>query len=79
MIGMKNTVTFCIVAFFLPLIACSQSTKKQNSDLKTSITNKEKPSWSGAYEVPKNTSWRTIIPPKEEPGVKLIISGTVSV
>jgi len=77
MISMKNTATLCIVAFFLSLNACSQSTKKQNPDLKTSVTNKEKPSWSGTFEVPENASWRTIIPPNGELGEKLIISGTV--
>ncbi len=77
MISMKNTTMLCIIAFLLFLNACSQSTKGHKSNLKTAITNKEKPSWSGTFEVPENVSWRTIIPPKGESGEKLIISGTV--
>jgi len=37
----------------------------------------KKPSWGGTFEVPKNVSWRTVIPPIEEPGQKLIISGII--
>ena len=33
--------------------------------------------WCGTSEAPKDVSWRTVIPPKGEPGEKLIISGIV--
>ncbi|MFN0728276.1 dioxygenase family protein [Polaribacter gochangensis] len=60
---------------------CSQSTKKYNANLKTGIssknTNQKDCNWCGAFEAPEDVSWRTIIPPKEEQGDKLIISGTI--
>ncbi|MGN7516066.1 MAG: intradiol ring-cleavage dioxygenase [Allomuricauda sp.] len=74
---MKPTTTLCISALLFSLNACSQSTKKQKPDLETSILNQDKPSWGGTFEAPTNVSWSTIIPPKGEPGEKLIISGTV--
>lgn len=77
MINKKNTITVCIIGLLFSLNACSQSIKKHDSNLKSEITNQKKPSWSGTFEVPENTTWRTIIPPIGEPGDKLIISGTV--
>lgn len=77
MICIKNTLFLCSVVFFFSISSCSQATKKHTTNLKTEITNQKKPSWSGTFEAPKNVSWRTIIPPKGEPGEKLIISGTV--
>ncbi|EZH74156.1 hypothetical protein ATO12_14890 [Aquimarina atlantica] len=78
---MKDTVAIYIVGIFLTLNACSQSVKKYNTNLKTKITsentNQKDCNWCGTFEVPKDVSWRTIIPPKEEPGDKLIISGMV--
>lgn len=77
MIIIKHIPMICIVVFLLSFNACSQSIKKQNKAIETSVPNQKKLSWSGAFEAPKNVSWRTIIPPKNEPGEKLIISGTV--
>lgn len=77
MINNKNTIPLCIIGLLFSLNACSQSIKKYDSNLKTEIRNQEKPSWSGTFEAPKNVSWRTVIPPKGEPGDKLIISGRV--
>ena len=77
MIILKHMPTICIVAFLLSFNACSQSTNEQNKNITTSVSNLKNPSWSGAFEAPKNISWRTTIPPKSEPGEKLIISGTV--
>lgn len=78
---MKDTIAVCIVGFFFTLNACSQSVKKNDSNLKTQITSKKTNqkdcNWCGTFEVPEDVSWRTIIPPKGEPGDKLIISGTV--
>tara|TARA_R110002126_G_C10479777_1_gene501801 strand:+ start:3445 stop:4092 length:648 start_codon:yes stop_codon:yes gene_type:complete len=77
MIILKHIPTICIVAFLLSFNACSQSTNEQNKNITTSVSNLKNPSWSGTFEAPKNISWRTTIPPKNEPGEKLIISGTV--
>lgn len=77
MISIKNTARVGIAALFLSLNAFPQLAEKQQPDLETSSTNQERPSWSGAFEAPATVSWRTSIPPKEEPGEKLIISGTV--
>ena len=77
MIRLKNFTTLCTIALFLSLSACSQANKKHKANLKTEITNQKKTSWSGTFEAPANVSWRTTIPPKDEPGEKLIISGTV--
>ncbi len=77
MIIIKQVPTICIVVFLLSFNACSQATKKQKKDIETSVQKQNNPSWGGAFEVPVNVSWRTTIPPKGEPGEKLIISGTV--
>lgn len=77
MINIKTTITLCIIGFFFFLGACSQSTKKYDSNAKTETKNQEKPSWGGAFEAPENVSWRTVLPPKGEVREKLIISGTV--
>lgn len=74
---MKSYLTLFTISFLLSLNACSQSNKKQNSTSKTEITHQKKPSWGGTFEAPKNVSWRTVIPPKDELGEKLIISGTI--
>jgi protocatechuate 3,4-dioxygenase, beta subunit len=63
MIRIKNSTTLGIVALLLSFSTYSQSIKK--------------PSWSGTSEAPKNISWRTVIPSKEEIGEKLIVSGTI--
>ena len=65
MICINNLTTSGIVALLLSFSAYSQSIKK--------------PSWSGTSEAPKNISWRTVIPSKEESGEKLIVSGTILV
>lgn len=81
MINQKDIITLCIAGLFFTLYACSQSVKKYNTNLKTEITlentNQKDYNWCGTFEVPEDVSWRTIIPPKGEPGDKLIISGTV--
>lgn len=78
---MKATITLCIVGIFFTLNAYSQSVKKNDINLNSKITlkktNQKDCNWCGTFEVPKDVSWRTIIPPKGEPGDKLIISGTV--
>ena len=78
---MKATITLCIVGIFFTLNAYSQSVKKNDTNLKIETTsentNQKECNWCGTFEVPKDVSWRTIIPPKGEPGDKLIISGTV--
>jgi len=77
MINMKHSAMLYILAFFISLNACSQSDTKEKTSLEASIANQKNPSWSGAFEAPENVSWKTTIPPKGEPGEKLIISGTV--
>lgn len=81
MMIMKDTIAIYIAGIFFTLNACSQSAKKYDTNLKTKITtentNQKKCNWCGTFEVPEDVSWRTIIPSKEEPGDKLIISGTV--
>lgn len=78
---MKDSIVLCIVGVFFTLNAYSQSVKKNGANLKTQITSKKTNqkdcNWCGTFEVPEDVSWRTIIPPKGEPGDKLIISGTV--
>jgi protocatechuate 3,4-dioxygenase beta subunit len=73
----KHLPTTYLVVILLSFNACSQSAKRQKSDLEISVPDQNNSSWSGAFEAPINVSWRTIIPPKSEPGEKLIISGTV--
>ncbi|ETN96671.1 dioxygenase family protein [Zhouia amylolytica] len=77
----KVTLVQCIVSLFFTLSACSQTTKKNdpilNSQASSEFTNREDCSWCGTSEAPEDVSWRTVIPPKGEPGKKLIISGTV--
>jgi len=77
MIDQMSSITLCILGLLFSLSACSQSIKKNNSQLRTKISNQTEPSWKGTFEAPENVSWRTIISPKTEPGSKLIISGTV--
>lgn len=77
----KNIIALSIAILFITINVCSQSTKKYNANLKTGIssknTNQKDCNWCGTFEAPEDVSWRTIIPPKEEQGDKLIISGTI--
>ena len=66
-----------IAALCLTFGACSQLTNKHEGNLNPELTNQKRPSWSGTFEVPEDVSWRTVIPPKNELGEQLIISGTV--
>jgi len=77
MIIIKHLPVLCIGVFLISFTTCSQAIKKQKKDKETSVPKQNNPSWGGAFEVPENVSWRTIIPPKDEAGEKLIISGTV--
>ncbi len=81
MIHKKNIIALSIAILFITINVCSQSTKKYNANLKTGIssknTNQKDCNWCGTFEAPEDVSWRTIIPPKEEQGDKLIISGTI--
>jgi protocatechuate 3,4-dioxygenase beta subunit len=77
----KDTIALFIAILLITLHVCSQSAKKYNTNLKPDISSKNTHqkdcNWCGTFEAPEDISWRTIIPPKEEPGDKLIISGTV--
>lgn len=66
---MKKTILL-FVGVLCTLNACAQSAKTNN-------TIKKDCNWCGTFEVPDTVSWKTIIPPKGEPGEKLIITGTV--
>lgn len=81
MINKKDTIALCFAVLFVTLNAYSQSVKKYDANLKTETTsentNQKDCNWCGTSEAPENVSWRTVIPPKGEPGDKLIISGTV--
>lgn len=73
----KKILTLCFTSLCFTLNSCSQTVKKSDNTLKTEITNQENCNWCGTLEAPENVSWNTVIPPKGEVGVKLIISGTV--
>ncbi len=81
MIIQKNILILCITSLCLILNCCSQTAKNSGKNLKSVFkpveTNQENCNWCGTSEAPKNTSWRTVIPPKGELGEKLIISGTI--
>jgi len=81
MIIQKNRLILCIASLCLTLNSCSQTTKKTDNTLKSDstieITNQENCNWCGTSEAPENVSWKTVIPPKEELGEKLIISGII--
>ncbi len=81
MIIQKKIVTLCFTGLSITFNSCSQTAKKTGNTLKSESTIEstiqEKCNWCGTSEAPETVSWRTVIPPREEPGEKLIISGTV--
>lgn len=78
---MKKILNLCFLSLLITISAYGQNENKtaQSPDqtpFKNNITKKEC-NWCGTSEAPKNITWNTVIPPKGEPGEKLIISGTV--
>jgi protocatechuate 3,4-dioxygenase beta subunit len=71
-----TTIGFSIVA-----ISCNNTNQKpeaaDTSDIVQVALPQDACNWCGTSEAPEDVSWRTIIPPEEEPGEKTIISGTV--
>ena len=59
----------CYLILLITLSVCGQN---EDNTLKNNDCN-----WCGAFEAPENVSWKTVIPPNEEPGEKLIVSGTI--
>ena len=62
-------------------MGCSQTTKKNDNTLKSVVSvesnAQEDCNWCGTSEAPENVTWKTVISPKEEPGERIIISGTI--
>jgi len=81
MIIQKNLFILCIASLCLIFNGCSQTTKKNDSTLKSASmvesNYQDNCNWCGTSEAPENISWKTNIPPKGELGEKLIISGTI--
>ncbi|MCR9287444.1 MAG: intradiol ring-cleavage dioxygenase [Bacteroidetes bacterium] len=71
----------CLVLWGILIVnnSCSQSNANQTITAKQTADNspQDNCNWCGTSEAPKDVSWRAVIPPKGEPGEKLIISGTV--
>jgi len=82
MIIKKNILALCITGLCITLNSCSTITKKLDNTLITEsiieMSNQENCSWCGTSEAQENVSWKTIIPPKGEPGRKPIIFGTIN-
>jgi protocatechuate 3,4-dioxygenase beta subunit len=78
---MVKIIHLCLISLCITFADCSQ-TKNKTDNISNQVTtlestNQEDCNWCGTSEAPENISWETIIPPKGEPGEKLIISGIV--
>ena len=69
------------LSYFLIISSCSSQNQIQEDIQDNAVVVPESTqvncNWCGTSEAPENVSWQTTIPPKGEPGEKLIISGTV--
>ena len=78
---MGITIHLCLIGLYIAFTAGLQPQKKtdkvSNQIAALKGANQEGCNWCGTSEAPENIDWKTIIPPKGEPGEKLIISGTV--
>lgn len=73
---MTANVLSCII-LLASIVACGEpSESNANQQLKQTIY-QDSCNWCGTAEAPENASWRTKISPIDEPGEKLVISGTV--
>lgn len=83
---MKKIVCYYLMSAGIILVSCSASKDENNTNPvpgqqtvseTPETTDPESCSWCGSSEAPDNLSWRTKIAPEDEPGEKIIISGTV--
>ena len=77
----KNILILFIISLCLTLYGCLYTAEnRDNSTESVSLveaTGQENCNWCGTSEAPNTISWKTTIPSTEEPGEKLIISGTI--
>lgn len=77
----KHLHRLCYWLLIVGCISCnSKNSSKPESKAQVDAfvsTEQQKCNWCGTSEAPENVDWRTVIPPKDEPGQKLIISGTI--
>jgi protocatechuate 3,4-dioxygenase, beta subunit len=81
MIIRSDALILCISSLSLCLSSCSRAVQDSESTVQNDLAGEnvvqEDCNWCGTSEAPENVGWRAVIPPKNEPGDKLIISGTV--
>ena len=80
---MKSHIKSLLIflSYFLIFSSCHSKNQKQKDLPETAVvvadSTQDNCNWCGTSEAPENVSWKTTIPPKGEPGEKLIVSGTV--